>query len=70
MTAMSDAGAAASSRDHANPIAKPQTPLTINALTAPTDAPALLAESPFNGKMTNQVIKVGGNAPRQIAPIQ
>jgi hypothetical protein len=31
-------------------------PLTISALTAPTDAAALLGERPFSGKMTNQVV--------------
>ena len=45
-------------------------PLTISELTAPTDAAALLAERPFSGKMTNQVVNVGGSAPRQTAPVQ
>ena len=63
-------GEAAKIRNHANAIARPQMPLTISALTAPTDAAALLGERPFSGKMTNQVIKVGGTAPRQTAPTQ
>src|SRR5271156_2153190 len=50
MAAVGDAGAAASSRDHTNAIARPQTPLRISALTAPTDAPASRTERPFNGK--------------------
>jgi hypothetical protein len=45
-------------------------PLTVNALTAPTDAAALLGESPFSGKMTNHVVNVGGSAPRPTAPTQ
>src|SRR5580704_5155542 len=63
-------GGAANIRNHANAKARPQMPLTISALTAPTDAAALLGERPFSGKMTNQVVNVGGSAPRQAAPVQ
>jgi len=39
-------------------------PLTISALTMPTEAAAAsLGEMTFSGKMTNHVVKVGGNAP-------
>ena len=37
-------------------------PLTISALTMPNEA-ASLGEMTFSGKMTNHVVKVGGNAP-------
>ena len=38
-------------------------PFTINASMAPTEAAASCGERPFSGKMTNHVVKVGGNAP-------
>src|SRR5271155_3310097 len=63
-------GETAKIRNHANAIARPQMPLTISALTAPTDAEALLGERPFSGKMTNHVVNVGGRAPRHTAPTQ
>jgi hypothetical protein len=68
-------GLAINKTNWAMPIEKPlrgllQMPLTISALTAPTDVAALLGDRPFSGKMTNQVVNVGGSAPRQTAPIQ
>jgi len=57
-------------QDQANANARPQTPLTICALTMPTEAAASLGERPLSGKMTNHVVKVGGYASRQTAPTQ